>query len=81
MSIKNKKIEGNRNLTLPYIIKIIIGLCILFSIMSLQHIFPKNEFVMKYFSGLYGLLWFILFWLLVFIIDFIIPRKTHKEKK
>jgi hypothetical protein len=61
MSLNNNKIEsGKRNVTPSDVIKVTIVIIILGSIMLLQYMFPNNPFVMKYFSGNFGVLWFLL---------------------
>ncbi|OGP50209.1 MAG: hypothetical protein A2Y79_07840 [Deltaproteobacteria bacterium RBG_13_43_22] len=77
MSLKNK-ISENKSLPLSYIIKVTVGLIILLGLLSIRYIFPNNPFIIKYFTGFYGLLWFAFFWVIVFILDFIISKRNKK---
>jgi hypothetical protein len=75
--INSKKIR----LSITDIIRIIISLLILGVLLFLKDIFPNNPFVMKYFFGLYGILWVIVFFIIFWKIEIFIARKRKENDR
>ena len=69
----------NIRFSLKDVIRMAVSLIILGVLLFLKDIFPNNPFVMKYFYGLYGILWIIVFFLVFFIIEFWIARKRKAQ--
>jgi len=63
------------------IVRLVVSLIVLFLLLFLKDIFPKNPFVLKYFSGAYGFLWIVLFFIVFFMIEVSIARKRKTKAK
>jgi hypothetical protein len=76
MSLDDKlRNTDSRHVSRSEIIITIIVLCMLFSLLSFQHIFADNWFVMRYMSGKYGALWFALLCIAIYIYAIIFSRR------
>jgi uncharacterized Tic20 family protein len=74
-----KQINSKKfRLSICDIIRIIVSLLILGVLLFLKDIFPDNRFVMKYFFGLYGILWIVIFFIIFWRIEIFV---AHKRKK
>lgn len=61
------------------IVKALAFLAVLLTLLSMKHIFPNSSFVRKYFTGLWGVVWFCLFWIVVLGREFIIYKKKKGD--
>ena len=72
--------EGARKVTLSDIIKICIALIVLWALLSMRRIFPDSPMIQKYFSGPLGVLWYVLFWIVLIVREVIVRRNKKKQE-
>lgn len=63
------------------IIRLGIAFIILGAFLFLKYIFPNNPFIMKYFSGVYGMIGIVVFFILLWRIEVSIARKRKRKEK